>query len=106
MCCDQGGCWKARTVPIGDGDEKDNPEHLCVDVVKKSHRPTGSKIDHTYHLPRCMDMISAEEVIRRIELYFTGGAVRYLTPAESRVAKKAIERSSVVRKDTERIKLS
>jgi hypothetical protein len=29
-------------------------------------------------LPRCMDMITAEEVIRRIELYFQGGAVDYL----------------------------
>jgi ADP-heptose:LPS heptosyltransferase len=24
-CCDNGGCWKARTVPLGDGDEKDQP---------------------------------------------------------------------------------
>src|SRR5207244_10704494 len=31
-CCDNGGCWKSRTVPLGDGDEKDRPESLCVDV--------------------------------------------------------------------------
>ena len=68
-CCDNGGCWKARTVPLGDGDQKDNPESLCVDVV-------GA-------LPRCMDMVTAEEVIRRIEWYFTGGVVEYLT-AEQR----------------------
>ena len=30
-CCDQGGCWKSRTLPLGDGDPKD--EELCVDVV-------------------------------------------------------------------------
>jgi ADP-heptose:LPS heptosyltransferase len=60
-CCDNGGCWKSRTVPLGDGDEKDHPDQLCVDVV-------GS-------LPRCMDMITAEEVIRRIELYYNGGAL-------------------------------
>jgi ADP-heptose:LPS heptosyltransferase len=58
-CCDQGGCWKSRVLPIGDGDQKDS--ELCVDVV-------GS-------LPRCMDMITADEVIRRIELYYTGGAL-------------------------------
>lgn len=58
-CCDNGGCWKSRTLPLGDGDEKDHPDQLCVDVVGK--------------LPRCMDMISAEEVIRRVELYFSGG---------------------------------
>lgn len=67
-CCDAGGCWKSRTVPLGDGDDKDRPEHLCVDVVNA--------------LPRCMDMITAAEVARRIEWYFTGGAVRYLTPDE------------------------
>ena len=58
-CCDNGGCWKSRTLPLGDGDEKDHPDQLCVDVVGR--------------LPRCMDMISAEEVIRRVELYFSGG---------------------------------
>lgn len=63
-CCDNGGCWKSRTLPLGDGDAKDEPGELCVDVVGR--------------LPRCMDMITADEVIRRIELYFTGGAIQYL----------------------------
>jgi ADP-heptose:LPS heptosyltransferase len=66
-CCEHGGCWKSRAVPLGDGDAKD--QNLCVDVVG--------------HLPRCMDMITAAEVIRRIELYFDGGAVSYLTPEEA-----------------------
>ena len=65
-CCDNGGCWKSRTVPLGDGDYKDGPDELCVDVV-------GT-------LPRCMDMITAEEVIRRIQWYFDGGAIEYLNP--------------------------
>lgn len=64
-CCAHGGCWKSRTLPLGDGDSKDRPEELCVDVV-------GS-------LPRCMHLITAEEVIRRIDLYFRGGALRYLS---------------------------
>ncbi len=68
-CCANGGCWRARTVPLGDGDEKDSPKMLCKDVV-------GG-------LPRCMDMISAEEVARRIELYFTGGQCRGLTREEA-----------------------
>jgi ADP-heptose:LPS heptosyltransferase len=68
-CCDNGGCWKSRTVPLGDGDPKDDPGSLCVDVV-------GA-------LPRCMDMVTAEEVIRRIESYFIGGAIDYLTTAQS-----------------------
>lgn len=69
LCCDNGGCWKSRTVPLGDGDSKDDPGNLCVDVV-------GS-------LPRCMDMVTADEVIRRIETYFNGGAVNYLSREES-----------------------
>ena len=72
-CCSQGGCWKSRAVPLGDGDEKDLPEHCCVDVV-------GT-------LPRCMDLITAADVIRAIEIYFEGGAASYLTPwQQERVA--------------------
>lgn len=58
-CCANGGCWKSRVLPLGDGDEKDRPENLCV-------APVG-------FLPHCMDMISAEEVIRRVELFYQGG---------------------------------
>ena len=53
-CCATGGCWKSRTVPLGDGDDKDNPPHLCVDVVDG--------------LPRCMDMISSDLVIRHLSI--------------------------------------
>lgn len=59
-CCDDGGCWRSRTLPLGDGDEKDHADNLCMDVV-------GT-------LPRCMDMITAADVIRRIELYTDGSA--------------------------------
>ena len=27
-CCDNGGCWKSRVIPIGDGDEKDASKNL------------------------------------------------------------------------------
>jgi len=75
-CCDDGGCWKSRVVPLGDGDERDRLEHRCVDVVGP--------------LPRCMDMIAATDVIRAIELYFEGGAIRYLTPAQAQARDRAI----------------
>ena len=61
-CCDNGGCWKSRTLPLGDGDVNDRPDALCVDVV-------GS-------LPRCMDLIGPQDVINRIEYYFRGGALQ------------------------------
>jgi hypothetical protein len=76
LCCDNGGCWKSRTLPLGDGDGRDRPEQLCVGVIKK--------------LPRCMAMISAGDVIRRIRMYFEGGSLRYLNPQERALAKRAM----------------
>jgi hypothetical protein len=73
-CCDNGGCWKSRTVPLGDGDEKDRPENLCVDVV-------GG-------LPRCMDMIRPQDVIQRIQMYFDGGVLSFLTEAQAQTANR------------------
>lgn len=71
-CCEHGGCWKSRVRPLGDGDEKDLPEHCCVDVVDT--------------LPRCMDLITAADAIRAIEIYFEGGAVSYLTSSQQESA--------------------
>jgi hypothetical protein len=68
-CCAGGGCWKSRVLPLGDGDEKDQPEHCCSDVVGR--------------LPRCLDMITSTDVIRAVEIYFEGGAINYLaTPGK------------------------
>jgi ADP-heptose:LPS heptosyltransferase len=61
LCCDQGGCWKSRVYPIGDGSEFDLPSNLCVN-------PCGS-------IPRCLDMISVDHVVRRIELSRTGAVL-------------------------------
>jgi ADP-heptose:LPS heptosyltransferase len=73
-CCDDGGCWKSRVRPLGDRDARDAPQHLCVDVV-------GS-------LPRCMDMIDSEDVIRAIELYIAGGVVDVLSAADCEVPRR------------------
>lgn len=54
-CCATGGCWRSRVLPLGDGDEKDNEDQLCLN-------PVG-------FLPKCMDIISSEEVIKKIELF-------------------------------------
>jgi ADP-heptose:LPS heptosyltransferase len=67
-CCEAGGCWKSRVVPLGDGDEKDLPENCCSDVVAG--------------MPHCMHMITAADVIRAVETYFEGGAVSYLSEPE------------------------
>ena len=61
-CCKKGGCWRSRALPLGDGDEKDRPEHRCVDLVGR--------------LPRCMAMITPEMVIERIEAYLASSRIQ------------------------------
>lgn len=69
-CCETGGCWRSRTLPLGDGEDNDQADRLCLDVVG--------------HLPRCMDLITAQHVIERIELYLAHPArVRALRSAVS-----------------------
>ena len=74
-CCAQGGCWRARTFPLGDGRSFDRPSQLCKNVEG--------------HLPRCMHLITAKDVIERIEYYFAGGSLRFLTRDEYAVCRKA-----------------
>jgi hypothetical protein len=52
-CCASGGCWRSRTVPLGDGEGHDQPDRLCLHVVNG--------------LPRCMDLITPEKVCATIE---------------------------------------
>ena len=54
-CCDDGGCWKARVFPLGDGTRSD--KSLCVEPVKASG------------LPRCMHEITSSDVIRAVERF-------------------------------------
>jgi len=58
-CCDNGGCWKSRIIPLGDG-EGDKDESLCRHPVKLV---TGQTI------PQCMDMISANQIIQKVKDY-------------------------------------
>jgi ADP-heptose:LPS heptosyltransferase len=57
-CCDDGGCWRCRTMALGDDAPQDGS--LCLLPVKSR---TGTI------MPKCMDMISAEDVINAIEQY-------------------------------------
>jgi ADP-heptose:LPS heptosyltransferase len=57
MIDDKIGCWRSRCQTVGDGDKKDN--NICS-------RPVTT---HGIKIPKCMDMISAEEVITLIEQY-------------------------------------
>ena len=59
MCCDNGGCWKSRVVPIGDGDKKDQ-DNMCLNPVKIDGQNLGL----------CMARITVADVIKAIERYY------------------------------------
>ncbi|MFN0130908.1 MAG: glycosyltransferase family 9 protein [Verrucomicrobiales bacterium] len=67
-CCAHGGCWRSRTVALGDGQPHDEPHRLCLDVVRG--------------LPRCMDKIASSLVIENIRLSL---------PHESSIARRPHE---------------
>ena len=57
-CCDYGGCWKSRVIPMNDNDEKD--ESLCdYPIQLKSGQWIG----------KCMDMITVDEICLLIKRY-------------------------------------
>lgn len=125
-CCANGGCWKSRVVPLGDGDEKDkslceypvalyhsshelpskshagandasSPENEAPDFKRNKNQPlrTGVRSDGGHdgarvpnaalpgrepaihddlstpraYLPRCLDLITAEDVVRAVSSY-------------------------------------
>lgn len=64
-CCAEGGCWKSRCQPVGDGDPKDRYD-VCTSPVQ---------VSTDLRIPQCLDLISPQQVIQSIELYFRGGAL-------------------------------
>jgi len=60
-CCDLGGCWKSRVVPLNDGDTKKDSS-LCVAPIQL---PSGQWIG------KCMDMITVDDVAAHIKRYTT-----------------------------------
>jgi len=57
-CCEAGGCWKSRVVPLGDGKPEDSS--LC-------ERPTRGIWGEA--MPECMTLISPDEVVAKIIRY-------------------------------------
>ena len=68
-CCAEGGCWKSRCQLVGDGDPKDQHD-VCVSPVQ---------IRPDLRIAKCMEMITPEDVIRRIEMYLASGMHRLST---------------------------
>lgn len=64
-CCDNGGCWKARIVPL----QKD-PQHnknLCSNKIVSEGKT----------IQACMHSITTQDVIRAIEKYYDGNIYTY-----------------------------
>ena len=64
-CCDSGGCWQSRIVPIHKDPEANN--RMCHCPVEREGRT----------IQGCMDSIKAEDVIRAIEKYYEGNIYKY-----------------------------
>jgi ADP-heptose:LPS heptosyltransferase len=62
-CCAHGGCWKSRCQTVGDGDPKDT-ENLCVAPVQ---------IKKDLKIPKCMDLITPQQVVDNINMYLSNG---------------------------------
>jgi len=90
-CCANHGCWRDRTVRLRDGDKRDKAGRRCLDVVDG--------------LAHCMDLITPAEVIRRIELYFSGGVLKYLSAQKRLAAERGILASAKNTYDRQPLKL-
>jgi ADP-heptose:LPS heptosyltransferase len=71
-CCATGGCWKSRCQPVGDKDPKDLQD-LCSQPVQ---------ISEELRIPKCLDLITPADVMRRIELCYAGGALAHAQESE------------------------
>ena len=75
-CCDNGGCWKSRTIPLPKDTEHNNS--LCEHTV----------MDRGRTVQACMDIITSKDVIRAIERYYEGDIYTYL---KKEAVKKVVE---------------
>lgn len=65
-CCDNGGCWKSRIIPIPK-DPKQN-KNLCKSTTSSDGRT----------IQECMDVITSDDVIRAIKRYYEGDIYTYM----------------------------
>ena len=74
-CCDNGGCWHSRVIPLPTNPKRNTRFcQLPVEVEGKT-------------IPSCMDVITAQDVIRGIEKYYDGNIYTYMNPVTSKKKK-------------------
>jgi len=75
-CCDNGGCWHSRVIPLPTNPKRNT--RFCKQPIEVEGRTVQA----------CMNAITAQDVIRGIEKYYDGNIYKYMNPATSR--KKAV----------------
>lgn len=105
-CCAEGGCWRARTAPLGDGDAKDDAGSLCQRPMRLANGPActafaASDLDAwraarfqpaPHLLPECMDRITTRQVIDAIESYLAAGTTHLLHTSHIRTMTAGLSR--------------
>jgi len=79
-CCEYGGCWHSRITPLPKDPDKN--KRLCKLPVKDD-----SKI-----IQECMDVITADDVIRQMEVIYGGNVYKTMNPVTKPI-KKMIKRA-------------
>jgi len=69
-CCDNGGCWKSRTVPLGDGAITEGMHADGTPVLQdESLCEFPVESEYGYTIPKCLEMITADDVSRHLREY-------------------------------------
>ena len=86
-CCDNGGCWKSRTIPLPK--DPNHNSNLCNHTV----------MDNGRTIQACMNAITAQDVIRAIEKYYDGDLYTYLKTTPVKKQKRA-KKTDIIEIDT------
>lgn len=74
-CCTPWACWKSRCTLVKDGDEKDTSACTNFNEYPPPDAPLSKQKLDVLRVAKCLDMISAEQVIGAIESYYKGGVL-------------------------------
>ena len=75
-CCDNGGCWHSRVVPLGTSPSRNT--RICRNPL----------LDNGRTIPACMNAITSDDVIRSLEKYYDGNIYSYMKPQKKKIEKK------------------
>jgi len=75
-CCEYGGCWHSRIVPLPKDPDKN--KRLCKLPVEDNNRM----------IQQCMDVFTADDVIRQLEIIYGGNVLKTANPVTKPIKKK------------------